>query len=708
MDTSQEREQWTHEEVVVGARQSLLAELDIEGSDLAERFLASTIGPRVRVGGVRASLAKFAAEQVAAATEGLRFGGFVDASDEVVIHLPAEVEVQNRLRLPVLSSVSLKLGPFASDVAERGAAAVGAELRGRKHASTREIERRLRAAPPTYEGWALLAEVDIARAFQPNPPVLSDRKDLYHRIRLASTYAVDRTLLDRLAQQNPGFLDYLRCFPVARSIQRKVVAWLGPTNSGKTHRAVLELAEAPSGMYLGPLRLLALEQRDRVSELGTPCSLITGEERDEQSPTHSARTVEMTDFSRRFAVCVLDEMQLAFDRDRGWAWVAAYCGVAADTLIVTGPLSAEPVIRRLAELCGDEVEVNHLERQGSLEYEGVLDWRRAPPRSAVIGFSRAMVLELKAMFESRGQRVSVIYGSLSPEVRRNEARRFREGESDIVCATDAIGLGLNLPLERVIFYETDKFDGEINRRLEDSELLQIAGRAGRGPGATGWVAAFSTRDGRRIESALAEPQRTPSPDQLPAAPTQMHVRAIADHLGLDRLVPILEFFRTRLTFPGGTFFPDVQDDVLAAAELVDTYAPTLPVEQRYALACTPIDLEEHLFRSVFSEWLELLASGKIVSFPRRLDGGGGLEELEETTKLITIYRWLALKFPDAFTDLERVETLRREITEQTQAILRRNWGKQGMSRRECAHCGRALLPSSPYRTCRECHAEGFA
>jgi ATP-dependent RNA helicase SUPV3L1/SUV3 len=318
-----------------------------------------------------------------------------------------------------------------------------------------------------------------------------------------------------------------------------------------------------------------------------------------------------------------------------------------------------------------------------------------------------MVLELKAMFESRGLRVSVIYGGLSPEVRRNEARRFREGESDIVCATDAIGLGLNLPLDRVIFYEIDKFDGEINRPLAPGEILQIAGRAGRGPGADGWVAALSARDGRRIEAALQQPQHTPEPDLLPAAPTPMHVRAIADHLQLDRLMPILEFFRTRLTFPGATFFPDVQEDVLAAAEIVDTYAPKLSVEARYALACTPLDLEEHLFRNTFAEWLELLNAGKTVNFPRRLDSGGGLESLEEIIKLTTVYRWLALKFPAAFTDLERVEQVRREATEQTQAILRRNWGKQGLSRRECMHCGRALLPSSPHRTCRECYVEGY-
>ena len=708
MDTSRDREQQTHDEAVIDARRALLEELFIEETPLAAEFLRLPTGPRVRAGKVRADLARFAIEQTAAAMPeaGLCFGGFTEASDEIVVHLPAKVGVREGIDLPVLATVALKLGPFAIDFANRGAGAVATDLLARKHPGAREAERRLRAAPPTYAGWEVLAAADVAHAFRPNLPLVSDSKEFHHRIRLACTHALDRSLLDNLARLNPGFLDYLQCFPIARSMKRKIVAWLGPTNSGKTHRAVLALAAAKSGLYLGPLRLLALEQRDRVVELGTPCSLITGEERDETSPTHSARTVEMADFSQPFAVAVLDEMQLAFDRDRGWAWVAAYCGVAAETLIVTGPASSEPVIRRLAEICGDTVEINLLRRQGALEFEGVIDWRHVPPRTAVIGFSRAMVLELKAMFESRGLRVSVIYGGLSPEVRRNEARRFREGEADIVCATDAIGLGLNLPLDRVIFYETDKFDGETNRRLAASELLQIAGRAGRGPGATGWVAAFSTRDARRIEAVLSEPQTTPDPDRLPAAPTAMHIRAIAAHLHLERLTPILEFFRTRLTFPGGTFFPDVQEDVLAAATLVDTYAPTLPVEQRYALACTPINLEEPVFHQVFSEWLELLAAGKTVPFPPRLEGGGGLEALEETLKLITVYRWLALKFPAVFTDLRQVERLRRDATEQTQAILRANWGRQGLSRRECTVCGRALLPSSPYRTCRSCNASG--
>jgi ATP-dependent RNA helicase SUPV3L1/SUV3 len=706
MASSDEAPPATHEAIITRARRALLEELYVEDSDLGRAFLALPIGPRVRLHGVRAALARFVGEQLAAAEPQVEFGGFSEAGDELTFNLPTRLELRPGVSAPVRATVALPLGTFVLDLDQRGGTALAADLLARKHPAAREAEKRLRSAPPTYEGWTLLAEADVARAFAPHPPLLADRKELFHRIRLACTHAIDRTLFTGLAERNPGFLDYLQCFPAARGIHRKVVAWLGPTNSGKTHRAVLALAAARSGMYLGPLRLLALEQRERVVELGTACSLITGEERDESSPTHSSRTVEMADFARPIEVCVLDEMQLAFDRDRGWAWVAAFCGVAAETLIVTGPRSAEPVIRRLAELCGDEVEVRPLERQGTLSYEGVIDWRHVPPRSAVIGFSRALVLELKAMFEAHGLRVAVIYGSLSPEVRRNEARRFREGEADIVCATDAIGLGLNLPLDRVVFYETDKFDGRSNRRLEPGELMQIAGRAGRGPGAAGWVAAFSARDGERIAEALAAPQTTPMPDRLPAAPTPMHIRAIASHLGFARLGPILEFFRTRLNFSGGTFFPEVQPDVIAAADLVDTYAAELPIESRYALACTPIDLDDPLFHNLFATWLEILAAGGRVEFPRRIDGSGGLDSLEEVLKLTTVYRWLALKFPAQFTDLAHVERLRRASTEQTLAILRRNWGQHGLSRRECHHCGRALLPSSPHRTCRECHLAG--
>src|SRR5688572_26836728 len=107
MEMTSGQEQWTHEEVVTAAREGLLTELDLDQTEFGQSFLASPIGPRVRVGGVRASLARFAAERA-----GVRYGNYHDASDEVVIHLPATIDVRENLQLPVLSGVSLKLGPF--------------------------------------------------------------------------------------------------------------------------------------------------------------------------------------------------------------------------------------------------------------------------------------------------------------------------------------------------------------------------------------------------------------------------------------------------------------------------------------------------------------------------------------------------------------------------------------------------------------------
>jgi len=109
---------------------------------------------------------------------------------------------------------------------------------------------------------------------------------------------------------------------------------------------------------------------------------------------------------------------------------------------------------------------------------------------------------------------------------------------------------------------------------------------------------------------------------------------------------------------------------------------------------------------VFSEWIEALAAGRPVRFPGHIQGSGGLDGLEEMLQLTTVYRWLALKFPDAFTDLARVEQLRRAGNDQMQAILRQSWAKHGLRRRECVRCQRALLPSSPHRICRECHLSG--
>ena len=148
MPTSDDREQGTHEERVAQARRELVEELFLDDTELARDFLQLPVGGRVRVGAVRYALAQFAVERLTAVNADLRYGGFVEAGDDVTIQLPALLDAREGLQLPVRAAIVLKLGPFLIDLVQRGPAALVADLLARKNPGTREVEKRLRAAPP--------------------------------------------------------------------------------------------------------------------------------------------------------------------------------------------------------------------------------------------------------------------------------------------------------------------------------------------------------------------------------------------------------------------------------------------------------------------------------------------------------------------------------------------------------------------------------
>ncbi|MFO0443196.1 MAG: helicase-related protein, partial [Betaproteobacteria bacterium] len=278
-----------------------------------------------------------------------------------------------------------------------------------------------------------------------------------------------------------AFQGYPDSFAAARRVNRRVFLYVGPPNSGKTHAAFERLAQALDGAYLAPLRLLALEGRDRLVARGVPCSLLTGEE---NVPADGARvvssTIEMVDTRNALDVAVVDEAQMLFDASRGWAWTQAIVGVAARELIIICSAFAVPAIQQLLALCGETPEIRRFERKQHVQVLA-----RAVPLwslergDAVVAFSRRDVLRLRDAIAEQQHVVSVIYGALPPEVRRREAERFASGAADVLVATDAIGMGLNLPIRRVLFSTMEKFDGVGDRPLDVSEVHQIAGRAGR-------------------------------------------------------------------------------------------------------------------------------------------------------------------------------------------------------------------------------------
>jgi len=271
-------------------------------------------------------------------------------------------------------------------------------------------------------------------------------------------------------------------YPLARTMTRKVVLHVGPTNSGKTHDALKALAAAPSGAYLGPLRLLAYEQFERLNDEGCPCALLTGEERIEVAGArHVSSTVEMADYHTPIDVAVIDEAQMVADEDRDQHWTAAILGIPAQEVHVCCAPHAERVVCQLVGLCGDELEVVRHERlvplqrdRGRFRLPG-----DAMPGDALIVFSRKAVHQVAWQIAVAGLRPSIIYGALPYDVRHEEARRFDAGETDVVVATDAIGMGMNLPIRRIVFVDQQKYDGHEMRMLRPQEVQQIAGRAGR-------------------------------------------------------------------------------------------------------------------------------------------------------------------------------------------------------------------------------------
>ena len=267
----------------------------------------------------------------------------------------------------------------------------------------------------------------------------------------------------------------------ARELRRSFVLHVGPTNSGKTYEAIEDLKRHTPGTYLSPLRLLALEMYDKINAAGIPCSMLTGEE---YLPVENAQivssTVELADTKTRFKTAVIDEAQLIADPSRGASWLRALCLVDAEVVHVCMAPEALEYIQKLVESFGDEYSVVRHKRLAPLRYggecRGYADLR---PDDAVICFSRKSVLSTAALLEKNGFHASVIYGALPPEARRGEVRRYLEGENDIVVATDAIGLGISLPIKRIVFAETAKFDGRRFRPLNTAEINQIGGRAGR-------------------------------------------------------------------------------------------------------------------------------------------------------------------------------------------------------------------------------------
>lgn len=317
-------------------------------------------------------------------------------------------------------------------------------------------------------------------------------------------------------------------YPAARVMKRRFIIHSGTTNTGKTYNALLALKKADTGVYLGPLRLLAMEIQEKLLLDEVMCSLKTGEESDiVRYATHMSSTVEMADLYAIYDVAVIDECQMIADRLRGCAWTRAILGIRAEEIHLCTAPEAVDILVKIIKDCGDSCEIINYQRRTPLEYDDSLqinetddciddgvhrklsceerfnkmDISKLQYGDAIIVFSRNDVLEMAEILRNNGVESSVIYGALPHRTRKQQLKRFIDRDTTVVVATDAIGMGLNLPIRRVIFTDTYKFDGKEYRRLHFEEIKQIAGRAGRkGMYEKGFV--FSISDVEYIKTAL--------------------------------------------------------------------------------------------------------------------------------------------------------------------------------------------------------------
>ena len=499
--------------------------------------------------------------------------------------------------------------------------------------------------------------------------------------------------------------DFKNLFPLAREMNRKLIFHVGPTNSGKTYAAMERLKAADTGYYLAPLRLLALEGYETLKKSGVPASLVTGEEQmiDEEA-AHISSTIEMANFQIDVDVCIIDEVQMIDDPDRGWAWANAIIGIPAHTVIMTGSEDALDAVRELAEWLDEELEIVRFERKAPLILNHhPTSLKRLEPSTAIVAFSRRDVLAFKEQLSGRYD-VSVVYGNLSPEVRREEARRFRKGESQILVATDAIAMGLNLPIKTILFARDSKFDGQSRRLLTPSEIRQIAGRAGRyGLHEEGYVGALTAPVLQTVTELIDEPA-LPIKGPYRVMANFEHIELIAKIIETESLSEILGFFVKHMRFDGPFVAANIEN-MLEIAKMVDLYQ--LDLKSKYHLACAPLSLGSPYLESVFHRYLIALERHEPIPFalPEDLSSvaqtSDMLFEAEERVKEVSLYLWLSYRFTEAFIDTENALKAREILNRFIERSLRK-----GVFARVCKRCGKPLPPNFRFGICQECFRGG--
>ncbi|KAL4863137.1 hypothetical protein BDV12DRAFT_177906 [Aspergillus spectabilis] len=473
-------------------------------------------------------------------------------------------------------------------------------------------------------------------------------------------------------------------YPQARATQRTIHLHVGPTNSGKTYHALKRLEASKSGFYAGPLRLLAQEVHQRFQASGIPCSLITGDEvkiPEGEKSVIVSNTVEMVNIGEPYEVGVIDEIQMISDPHRGWAWTRAVLGSRAKELHLCGETRTVPLIRELAALNGDKLEIHRYERLNPLTVEAKSlrgDLKKLQKGDCVVAFSRIAIHALKADIEKvTGRRAAIVYGGLPAEIRTQQANLFNDPDNDydFLVASDAIGMGLNLGIRRIIFETLVKRIDRGLLRLSVPEIKQIGGRAGRYRPATqhnssdksrqgdgsnvGYVTAFEEVDLPWIRQALdSEPPPLTAAGIIP--PDSVYEKIGAYYPNDTPLEHIIKRL-TEISQVSSLFFMCDPKSQVQNAAVIDT-VPGLQLADQLTFMAAPIYTRDEAGRDVamsFARCVSDHTDGRLLDIDNLnlevleepVSGSKEyLRELESLHNSVILYNWLSYRFGGVFTD----------------------------------------------------------
>ncbi|XP_003703698.1 suv3 RNA helicase [Megachile rotundata] len=472
-------------------------------------------------------------------------------------------------------------------------------------------------------------------------------------------------------------------YPIARSRKRKLIFHSGPTNSGKTYQALRRFMSAKSGVYCGPLKLLAAEVFNKCNQMGTPCDLITGEEhryaKNASAPAnHISCSVEMVNIQNTYEVAIIDEIQLIRDLTRGWAWTRAFLGIAADEIHLCGESSAIPIIESICLTIGEQLEVKTYKRLTKLEIENIAlrSFCNVQAGDCIVCFNKNDIFTVSNAIEKLGKKVAVIYGSLPPGTKLAQAARFNDPNDPckILVATNAIGMGLNLHIRRIIFYSLTQpglnEKGEIEVSLISvSSALQIAGRAGRygTQWETGFVTTFKYEDLNVLKQLL---QKTPDEiEQAGLHPTPDQIELYAYYLPNAPLSNLIDIFIALCRLDDSLYFICNLDDFKFVADMIE-HIP-LPLRTKYVFCCAPVNRKVPFTCNMLLKYARQCSKNTPITiqwlclqiqWPSNVPINlVELVRLEAVFDVLDVYLWLSYRMPDMFPDTDGVRNLQKEL-----------------------------------------------